>query len=1029
MITRILNILLLVPMALYINGQNIDTRNFTLYTSKEGLSHNYVNSVTQDSYGYIWIATYKGLNRFDGNIFQQFFADSSRNSLPQDFVQKLSWIDNDQLAVLTNDGLHIINTKTLARRNLLIPQDSLKPHRYINRTMDATGDGKGNIFIITGSGFFQFNNKDQLVFRFDYFSLPDPKKTATFGWSITKITDNILFLSTFTEPYLYYIDQKDIHAVDKKDDPFYREMARSQRLLTEITNNKKEIDVIVPDENSFSWFNITNKRSYSIRSPFSVELNFTGGVGSNALRLNDSVYAITSNQTGLYIINYDREKDAFKINPQRYFENYRCTSLFIDKNGRLCIGTNKGLLREKRYTGKIDQINLTEGVDDNNSIISLSVCGNKIFVGTSGNGIYVMSTDDLKKIKRLDFSREGNEYVNIIYSLLPIDKDTIYAGTAGFWINTKNFNHGKLPVKMIDSSYDGIDLLFKDSRNNIYLKKASSKLFYYRGADKMFRILDYNSDLNKIGVPTAIAEDPSGNIWFGANGLMRLNSLTKKFDIVTKSLPEIGINNLWLTSNIVFDKGGRMYFGGSQSGLIIYDPLKKISSKITRIDGLPDNAVVSVSLYKNKIWIATESGLACYNLDTKKISSFGISDGIPTDPISAYWLCYDSNQHKMYGAFRNILYRFDPDKLSKNDLPPDFFIESIVVTGKQTIYHPSDKIELSYKNNNIVLNLGTINFEDTYQQRFAYRFVKNGAEAWQETGLQNSIIFSNLSAGTHKLQVKVYTRNKSWPEQIKEITIIIFPPFWKTAWFYLVSGLSLISIAYNLHRRRIKQITQKANLDNLLAQTEMKALHSQMNPHFIFNCLNSIREMILNNENEQASLYLSKFARLIRITLNQSAKTFVSLEDTIDYLQRYLEMEQIRKSNFVYTIDVDENLLSNEILLPPMLIQPFIENAIWHGASPGKEMHVNIQFKRETHNLICIIEDDGIGIETSLKNKEPQLNYQSVGISNIKQRIQVLNEKYNLHSTLDIKDKSGLHLSGETGTIVTIHLPIKTSES
>ena len=209
----------------------------------------------------------------------------------------------------------------------------------------------------------------------------------------------------------------------------------------------------------------------------------------------------------------------------------------------------------------------------------------------------------------------------------------------------------------------------------------------------------------------------------------------------------------------------------------------------------------------------------------------------------------------------------------------------------------------------------------------------------------------------------------------------------------------------------------------------MKALHAQMNPHFIFNCLNSIREMILNNENEQASLYLSKFARLIRITLNHSSKSFVSLEDTIDYLERYLEMEQIRKSNFKYTIDVDDNLQRNEIFLPPMLIQPFIENAIWHGASPGKEMRINIQFKRETHKLICIIEDDGIGIETSLKNKETQINYESVGIANIKQRIQVLNEKYNLQSTIDIKDKSGLNLAGETGTIVTLHLPIKTTET
>jgi LytS/YehU family sensor histidine kinase len=236
------------------------------------------------------------------------------------------------------------------------------------------------------------------------------------------------------------------------------------------------------------------------------------------------------------------------------------------------------------------------------------------------------------------------------------------------------------------------------------------------------------------------------------------------------------------------------------------------------------------------------------------------------------------------------------------------------------------------------------------------------------------------------------------------------------------------AVLYYLHRSRINHIIQKTDVDKQLAQTEMKALHSQMNPHFIFNCLNSIREMILNNENEQASLYLSKFARLIRITLDHSSRAFVSLEDTIDYLKRYLEMEHIRKSNFSYNIDVDENLLAAEIFLPPMLIQPFIENAIWHGAIPDKELHLDLKFKREQDALVCIIDDDGMGIEISLKNKEPELNYHSVGISNIKQRIHVLNEKYNLQSTIEIRDKSAIHSNGDTGTIVSLHLPIKTNE-
>ncbi len=230
---------------------------------------------------------------------------------------------------------------------------------------------------------------------------------------------------------------------------------------------------------------------------------------------------------------------------------------------------------------------------------------------------------------------------------------------------------------------------------------------------------------------------------------------------------------------------------------------------------------------------------------------------------------------------------------------------------------------------------------------------------------------------------------------------------------------------YYLYRNRINQIQQKANIDKLLAEYEMKALHAQMNPHFIFNCLNSIQEMILNNENQQASHYLSKFAQLIRITLNNSLKPFITLQNTTDYLHRYLVMEQLRTSQFTYSIEVDEELQPKEIMLPPMLIQPFIENAIWHGASPGREIQLHIRFLRENHQLICIVEDNGIGIQASLKKKVSQLSDHSVGIDNIRQRIQLLNEKYDLHSSITIEDKSDLVPQNGTGTVVTLHLPIK----
>ncbi|HEV8273933.1 MAG TPA: histidine kinase [Chitinophagaceae bacterium] len=1018
---RIINIIL-ICIGLTSEGQEIDEKNFILYTTKDGLSHNYTSVITQDQYGYIWVATYKGLNRFDGTSFTQFYSDSGINSLPQNLLLKLKWLDKKQLAVPTFSGLHIINVENLQARNLIVPPDPIHRSYMVNNVRDVSSDRNGNIFIITTSGFYHFN-KEQLVFRFDYFSKIQSTKISAFGWNINRLDDSTLLLSTFDGPYLYNSTRKDLHPVNNSDNPFYQKIAEQRALMTGLKDMEYATNVIVPGENSFSLFNIPAKKDYSIKAPFKIADNFAGDERATFMHLNDTSYILNTKKNGFYLIHYSKTENKYEFIPKLFFDGYVCNSFLKDANNRLWIATNKGLFREKRSTGKIVQTKLNESDQKELSIHSMVLSNNKLFAGTD-NGLWIVEADSLKKIKRIDLSNEGG-YANI-FLCAAASKDTLFTGVGGFWINTKNFAYGKIISNQVDTAFDGIDLVFHGFHNNTYLKKELKNVFYYRGADGQFKILDYRKQLARVGLINTMAEDPQGNIWFGGWTLIRYNRRLQQFDTMLNSLPTINRAGISLSSNVAFDKKGCIYFGTSENGLIIYDQASKKITHLTRKEGLPDNTIRAVCYHDNKIWLGTESGLANYDIATKRISSFGIADGIPTDPMATYLLSYDSTSQQLYGAFRNIIYHFNPDKLTKNDSPPKFLIENLIIAGKETIYHPIASIDLSYKENNVVVNLNSINFEDAYQQQFAYRLLKTGSEPWQEIGSQRSIIFSDLSPGTHKLQVKVYTRSQNWPEQLKDISIIIHPPFWKTTWFGTFAAISLFTLLYLFYRLRIRHIRQKAEVDKALAQTEMKALHAQMNPHFIFNCLNSIREMILNNENKQASHYLNKFAHLIRITLNQSSKPFVSLQNTIDYLQRYLEMEKIRASNFTHSIEVDRSLNQDEILLPPMLIQPLIENAIWHGVtSLDQPMKIDIHFKKDQQQLLCVIEDDGIGIERSLKQKEAQLGHQSVGIENIKQRIRVLNEKYNLQSTISIEDKSDLIPQNGTGTIVKLRLPIK----
>jgi sensor histidine kinase YesM len=257
---------------------------------------------------------------------------------------------------------------------------------------------------------------------------------------------------------------------------------------------------------------------------------------------------------------------------------------------------------------------------------------------------------------------------------------------------------------------------------------------------------------------------------------------------------------------------------------------------------------------------------------------------------------------------------------------------------------------------------------------------------------------------------------------------VVQQPFWLRPWFILLASLFFLAMLYALYRLRMRQVHQRANLDRLLSKTEMKALQAQMNPHFIFNSLNSIREMILNNENKDASRYLSKFAHLIRLTLDQSAQGTVPLRSTVDYLKRYMEMETIRNGLFTYEVMVDEQLDADETFVSPMMIQPFIENALWHGVTAAsKKIHVQVAFKKQGDHLVCTIDDDGVGIaHTRLQRSlNGGSRHRSHGIANIENRIALLNEKYDLQCGIRIADKKENLGRAESGTLVTLRLPLQ----
>jgi LytS/YehU family sensor histidine kinase len=213
-----------------------------------------------------------------------------------------------------------------------------------------------------------------------------------------------------------------------------------------------------------------------------------------------------------------------------------------------------------------------------------------------------------------------------------------------------------------------------------------------------------------------------------------------------------------------------------------------------------------------------------------------------------------------------------------------------------------------------------------------------------------------------------------------------------------------------------------ANINVQLAEARLSALQAQMNPHFVFNALNSIKWMILDGDNERASRYLSKFALMIRMTLDHSKEVFVTLDENIEYLKTYLEMEQLRfDDSFTYTIHVSENIDAAETTIPSMIIQPLVENAIWHGLMQAEgDKKIMISFVQEENTMICTVEDNGIGIRMSERLKEKNRSpHRSVGLENLQKRVKIMNEKFDMDCSLSITDLKEIS-KHRTGTRVVL---------
>lgn len=470
-------------------------------------------------------------------------------------------------------------------------------------------------------------------------------------------------------------------------------------------------------------------------------------------------------------------------------------------------------------------------------------------------------------------------------------------------------------------------------------------------------------------------------------------------------------------------KNGDLWCSSFKNGVYVIRSNKVIHHYTTK-NGLLSNKNSYIKYKENEVWLAGEKGVQQFNIQNNTFNNLTKQDGIPSYSYNGFELINDA----VFVSTPEQLYSFNSKNVFQKKTLLNPYFTSITISDKKEII--KRKYYLNYDQNKLKIEFNTNGFLSKNNIQYQYRLLGSTAN-WENVPLgSNQITFNSLSQGKYIFQLKA-SNGKEF-SKTKEIQLIINGVFYKQWWFYtliLIIVVSLVWLYFNKRNKRLKESQvvllnkQHRELENVFLKLE--SLRSQMNPHFIFNALNSIQDYIIHNEQKLARKYLVKFSRLIRVYLEHSQKDTVSIQEEINALQLYLELEKDRfEDSFNYFITKD--LKMEDIQIPTFLIQPYVENAIKHGLlhkKNNRKLSVEFRFNNKQNALVCVITDNGIGRVATTKINAKRIRPKSFSSEANQKRITLLNKTRVSPISLVINDNYDEN-NMATGTSVVLTIPL-----
>lgn len=986
---------------------------------KNGLASNHVSAVMQDRKGFIWIAS-TALQRYDGhNLVTVASFDKVPGSIYYDDIclcedrQGRIWMGAPDNIRYYDPGSSKV--KVLKADILPATQGNLNCSQIIE-------DHAGAIWITTQEGLFQYNAAEERFVK--PANIPEAIRNQMYSAIIEDDHGN-LWISGKTGIYMLSADRKNLFSA--ANNPQKHPLLAVQSSVKKFfIDEKHRLWAAVRIGHKLYCYDPDNGQLESYTLPSKAAPLAPGNMITDLSADRDHHIWAATELGGIYRFDDSSRRFTANITADNDDESglhyaYEVNCFLNDRDGYLWIGTDEGVnilsLPEKSFrimnnhtifaSGRLPKAEVTGLFQDSRGYI---------YAGYWGKGFSWLSpTLELKK----QFVHGGRDSLNalpearnLVWSFAEMPGGKMLIGQENGWLSVFNpekavFTAHYHPAVFGDQTLMSMQV---ESDTAVWIGLYKKGLARWDPLHKTFH--HYPSLTTYLKRPITvmdIALQQDSLLWLSTSdaGLVRFNRFTQTVS-GTKvfSIDKLSISNI-TSLHLLNDS---MLVAGTDHGLWFYNTYNGHARPLKINGALFDEWVLSMQPDgQHGLWFSTQLGFYRFNSADFTVSTF-VQTGDIIDNNRKVRRCITRLQdgRLIVGASDHFVI-FDPVMLETAAPPRDVTIIGFKTMDSTVHLKAGKPVILSFRQNIISIEFKSLQY---HHEAIRYLYQLEGVdEQWVKT--ENLLIarYTNLPPGNYTFRVRSVNTAGTFSAGITTLQINILPAFWQTTWFKILGILLVAFFIYLYFRLRIYYIKREARrrtaIEQQMAQLEMKALRAQMNPHFIFNALNSIQTFMMKSETEQALSYLSRFARLIRNVLDTSQLNIIPVSKEIKMLENYLELEKLRFADqFSYTITLDDDIDADYTDIPTMVLQPFVENAIWHGLLHKKERgHVMIAFHRIKDRVLCIIKDDGIGREgaAALRQQSGHMHH-SRGLQITRDRLTLYNKRFNLDATFDMED-------------------------